>query len=299
MNEINTSVQRLCSDLVKASSTLSDTEARFLVDSYYTIQANRIRSASQMRSLAKTGEPNELFGWLTTQSTILEKQIVRALDKYTNAHKMGNWMREIYGIGPILSAGILANISMQHWKCKGKNNKKACKEGEPCTASCGIVKVETVGHIWRYAGLDPTQKWEKGKKRPWNSSLKSLCWKIGQSFMKLSNHPECFYGHLYLERKQFEIARNERGENKELALTLLNKVNRSTESYKHLSQGKLPPAQIDARARRWAVKIFLSHLHAEWYRREFNTEPPKPFAISVLGHAHMIEDPSLKNIKYE
>lgn len=107
--------------------------------------------------------------------------------------------------------------------------------------------------------------------------------------MKMSGRPECFYGHLYLERKQFEIARNERGDNKQLALTLSQKVNRSTEAYKHLSEGKLPPGQIDARARRWAVKIFLSHLHAEWYRREFNTEPPKPFAIAILGHAHMIE----------
>lgn len=288
MNEMTSSVQRLSRDLAKAGATLSDTEARFLVDSYYTVQDDRIRSAAQMRALAKEGEPNELFDWLTTQSSVLEKQIVRALDKYTEAHKMGSWMREIYGIGPILSAGILANISMRHWKCEG-SGKKACKEGEPCTASCGMVTVETVGHIWRYAGLDPTQKWEKGQKRPWNASLKTLCWKIGQSFMKMSSRPECFYGHLYLERKQYEIARNERGENKQLALTLSQKVNRSTEAYKHLSEGKLPPGQIDARARRWAVKIFLSHLHAEWYRREFNTEPPKPFAIAVLGHAHMIE----------
>ncbi|NTV78926.1 MAG: hypothetical protein HGA25_07310, partial [Clostridiales bacterium] len=119
--------------------------------------------------------------------------------------------------------------------------------------------------------------------------LKTLCWKIGQSFLKMSGRPECFYGHLYLERKQYEIARNDRGENDQLARTLAQKVNRSTEAYKHLSEGKLPPGQIDARARRWAVKIFLSHLHAEWYRREFETEPPKPFAIAILGHAHMIE----------
>lgn len=286
--EFNTSVQRLSRDLAKAGATLSDTEARFLVDSYYTVQDDRIRSAAQMRALEKSGEPNELFGWLTTQSSVLEKQIVRALDKYTEAHMMGSWMREIYGIGPILSAGILANISMQHWKCVA-GGKHSCKQGEPCTVGCGVVTVETAGHIWRYAGLDPTQKWEKGQKRPWNASLKTLCWKIGQSFMKMAGNDNCFYGKLYLERKQYEIARNERGENIHLAKELSQKVNKSTEAYKHLSQGKLPPGQIDARARRWAVKIFLSHLHAEWYRRLFNTEPPKPFAIAILGHAHMIE----------
>ena len=288
--ELRDSVKRLSRDLAKAGATLSDQEARFLVDSYYTVQDDRIRSASQLRALEKSGEPNELLGWLTDQSSILEQQIVRALDKYTDAHKMGSWMREIFGIGPIISAGLLANISMTHWKCNG-TGKHNCKEGEPCTASCGMITLETVGHIWRYAGLDPTVKWEKGKKRPWNAALKTLCWKIGQSFMKFSTNPKCFYGHLYLQRKQFEIERNDRGDNKELAKQLSEKVGRFTEAYKHLSEGKLPPGQIDARARRYAVKIFLSHMHAEWYRREFGKEPPKPFAIAVLGHAHMIEAP--------
>jgi hypothetical protein len=32
--------------------------------------------------------------------------------------------------------------------------------------------------------------------------------------------------------------------------------------------GGLPPAHLDARARRYAVKIFLSHLYAEWRKLE-------------------------------
>jgi len=34
--------------------------------------------------------------------------------------------------------------------------------------------------------------------------------------------------------------------------------------------------------------MFLSHLHECWYREHYGTEPPKPFAISILDHAHLI-----------
>lgn len=258
-------IERLTRDLKAAARTMSADEARFLVDYYYIAQEDRKRSNNQERALSASQEPHTVLTWLAVQSSSLEGEIRKALDAYTDAHIMGSWMRGIVGIGPVIAAGLLAHID--------------------------ITKAPTAGHIWRFAGLDPTVVWEKGKKRPWNAKLKTLCWKLGQSFMKQKGHVNCFYGRLYDERKAFEIARNERGDNCEYALERAHFFGKTTEAYKHLSAGKLPPAQIDARARRYAVKIFLSHLHAEWYRQEFKTEPPVPFAIAHLGHAHMIEPP--------
>jgi len=261
-------IEKLKKDILNAAVRLSDDEARFLVDYYYIAQEDRKRSSNQKLALTKTQEPNAVITWLAAQSMTLEKQILRALDSYTQTHLMGNWMREIYGIGPVISAGLLAHID--------------------------ITKAPTVGHIWSFAGLDPRRKWEPKTKRPWNASLKTLCWKVGQSFMKFSNEPECVYGHLYRQRKEYEIKRNEAGGNAEAAAEGATRVKKTTDAYKFYIIGKLPPAQIDARARRWAVKIFLSHLHAEWYRRHFNQEPPKPFAIAILGHAHEIKAPEVK-----
>lgn len=48
-------IQRLTKDIKQASYVLSDDEARFLVDSYYTMQDNRIRSAAQIRSMNESG----------------------------------------------------------------------------------------------------------------------------------------------------------------------------------------------------------------------------------------------------
>jgi hypothetical protein len=261
METVNEPIKRMSRDIAIAAKTLSDDEARFLVDAYYMMQDDRKRSHNQVRALGESAEPNSVLNWLAEQSETLEKQIKRALDQYTQGHVMGAWMRQVHGIGPVLSAGLLAHID--------------------------IEKAPTVGHIWSFAGLDPTKQWEKGQRRPWNAQLKTLCWKIGQSFMKFSNDEDCVYGHLYKERKAYEIARNDRGENEVVAKEKALKVGKTTDAYKHYSIGKLPPAQIDARARRYAVKQFLSDMHGAWYTIHYGKEPPLPYPIAILGHAHL------------
>jgi hypothetical protein len=50
----------------------------------------------------------------------------------------------------------------------------------------------------------------------------------------------------------------------------------------------LPPAHVHARARRWVVKLFLSHFHAEWFQKHYGKPAPLPYAIDILKHAHLI-----------
>lgn len=172
-------VARLTKDLKQASITLSDSEARYLVDAYYVMQEDRKRAHNQSRALGEAEEPHSVISWLADQSGSLEKNIALALDVYSDSHPTGRWARSIHGIGPIIAAGLLAHIKLDPWRCRNVDAKKACKEDEPCSALCGCEVVETVGKVWRFAGLDPTVKWEKGKKRPWNAALKVLCWKAG------------------------------------------------------------------------------------------------------------------------
>src|SRR5215472_11009016 len=75
-------VQRLSRDLREAAVTLTDTEARYLTDTYYMMQENRKRAKNQERALgsAETPEPHEVLTWVGDQSEVLEKQIQRALD---------------------------------------------------------------------------------------------------------------------------------------------------------------------------------------------------------------------------
>ena len=281
-----------------AAQKMSKSEVRLLVDGYYQIQEYRKATGNQITQLIKqqvgdeklkTWIDNDLkkimaeigsMGYATFDLILyiyenterLEKNIRAILDKYSNASHIGQWCREITGIGPVIAAGLLAHIE--------------------------IEKAPTAGHIWSFAGLDPDRKWEKGKKRPWNASLKTLCWKIGESFVKVSNNPKDVYGKLYQQRKALEDQRNDRLEFRSQAENKIEEIQRNkiswnsfqqTVSYTdYYSQGKLPPAHIHARAKRYAVKIFLSHLHGEMYRDHYHCEPPVPFAVAILGHAHVI-----------
>jgi hypothetical protein len=241
-------------------------------------------------------EPHDALDWTLTQFTTLEGEVGKFLKHYTENHPLSWFFERTIGIGPVLAAGLLAHID--------------------------IRKAPTAGHIWRFAGLDPTQTWEKKTKRPWNAELKKLCWKVGDSFVKFSNHPNGFYGRIYRERKAYEWQRNLAGGNAENAAKAMERkrFGASTDAHAWLSGqcdpekardllelgqpvsaaacagdgvAMLPPAQIDARARRYAVKIFLSHMQECWWEQEYGEKPPKPFAIAALGHAHYIQPPQV------
>lgn len=255
-------IKRLSRDLIKATATLSDAEARYLVDSYYQMQANRITAENQIRSMGETAEPHLVLAWVMDNAQLLEKQIKRALDAYSKVSEVGQWSRSVVGVGPVIAAGFLAHID--------------------------ITKAPTVGHIWRFAGQDPEQKWEKKQKRPWNASLKTLCWKLGESFVKVSGKDDAFYGKIYLQRKDYENAKNDNGDYREQAVEGAKRVGKNTEAYKSYKEGKLPKGHIHARAKRYAVKLFLSHWHEQNYQFTYGEKPPLPYPIAILGHAHKI-----------
>ena len=263
--EIRSSVAILDKDLRNAASTMTDNEARFLVDSYYQMQANRIRSNNQIRQMSE--EPHDILFWLSTQSTVLEKNVKAALNVYSNAHPIGKRIRTVVGIAEVIASGLVAHID--------------------------ITKAPTAGAIWRFAGLDPTIEWKKKTKRPFNAQLKVLCWKLGESFVKVSGNEKAFYGKIYRERKELEVKRNDNGDFADQAENILEKKNigKTTEAYKHYTNGKLPPAHIQARSTRYSVKLFLSHLHEVWFKHEYGTNPPNPFVLEHEGHAHKIEPP--------
>lgn len=254
---------RLTRDLRDAALTLTDDEARFLVDGYYLMQEQRKRSDNQVRAMGE--EPHQVVEWLAKQSHTLENQVKSALTKYVSGHDMWPWFESVKGIGPILSAGLLAHIDME--------------------------KCPTVGHIWAFGGYDPTREWGKGEKRPWNASLKTLFWKCGESFVKVSGDEEATYGQIYKQRKELEIARNEAGKFAAQAAATLKKkkFSKTTDAYKAYISGKLPPAHIHARAKRYAVKLFLAHMHEHWHQIHFDRPAPAPYPIAhIPGHTHKI-----------
>lgn len=324
-------VAKLTQELKQDARGMGREEARFLVDAYYMMQKDRIAAGNQVSAGARQdAPPMPLVTWLNNHLKAIEQRIQGLLGQYAEASPVGQWSLSVCGIGPVISAGLLAHID--------------------------IAQAPTVGHIWRFAGVDPTYKWHgkeggaalvqaalgrktgslsaedmaalaaaanmrvenllprftdvHGKpvahtaanavnalaKRPWNAGLKTLCWKIGESFVKVSGNDADVYGKVYRERKELEEERNAAGLFADQAAAALEAKNfrRDTTAKQCYEQGILPPGHIHARAKRYAVKLFLAHWHHVAYECHFGVPPPKPYVIEHLGHAHYIGPPGWK-----
>ena len=266
--------------LVKSAASLSCHDARDLVFDYWRVQEDRIRKQHRIRERSKLGlEPHGITLYFLEQDMIREKNQRKMIAKYVPTQNIGQWMLSINGIGPVFAAGLMALID--------------------------ISKVEYVGQIWRYAGLDPTQEWAEGQLRPWNARLKTICYLIGESFVKSRNGKKDIYGQIYYKRKQEEQAKNLAGDYAEYAAKMLRKKKFKEDkiAYQYYSIGQLPPGHIENRAMRYAVKMFLSHLFMVWYEMDRGRKPAKPFVISrtLLGndeygfHSHLLNPPNWEN----
>ena len=254
-------------DVRAAAQLLGKEEIRYLVKAYYQVQEFRKAANNMALAMKKLERPNELVSWLSKSQNVLEDDIKVALEVYAQNDPLGQWALSQHGIGPVLTAGLLSEIE--------------------------VDRAPTAGNVWSFAGLNPAVEWKKGKKRPWNAQLKVLCWKIGDSFMHHAGSEKCVYGHIYKQRKELEIERNERGDFADQAAAILEKKKiKKPETLKVYKDGRLPKMQIELRARRVAVKLFLAHYLdvAHWFAKGKRT--PEPYALAHMGHAHEIKVPN-------
>lgn len=245
---------------------LDKNEARFIVANYYAEQDARKREDSQVRHLGIKAEDKAVQRFLQHSADThagLEKDSQKMLLAFAESSKVGRWMLSQLGIGPVIAAGMLAHLD--------------------------ITRAPTAAHFWSFSGLNPNMKWEKGQKRPYNPSMKQLCYHFGEVAKRSSNHPDSVYGKIYRERKEFLEARNEAGYNAARAETFVTK---SAEWKRILKKGKLPPGNLDRQAGNYAAKIFLSHLHAVMLWDHYGSAVAVPYSIAMLGHKHFISVPN-------
>lgn len=364
LTPIHKLAQDMAKGLRQSGGGITDNEARYLVDLYYNMQSNRIAIGNQSKGLDRdakkagnAAEPHEAIDWTGKQFAVLEENVAKLLAIYTETHPMAWFFEHTIGIGPILAAGLLAHIDITKaptaghvWRFAGLDpNVQWCSRDQakaiwsetkgPSIEERLTLVAERIGrnpanllHMATHKPDGTAIKLTEANaiaaiaRKPFNGPLKTLCWKIGESFTKTCNHPNGFYGRVYRERKAQEWARNLDGRLADQATRALTgkKIGKQTDAHAWYSGGcsadkarvllesgttptpaacqadddhpgtpMLPPAQIQMRSQRYAVKLFLSHLQECWWRQETGTEPPAPYVIAHGGHAHYIAPPQL------
>jgi hypothetical protein len=319
---------RLTADLRAAARLLGRRQIRALVDLYYQVQEVRKVTANQRLAGAAAGEPNELVRWTADNWRRFEDDIKRAMLEFASSYRVGQWMLDVVGVGPVISAGLLVHLhplhpTVGHWySLAGLNpdmhwlgKERAAVAVKEAVAAAGSAEAAiplvakqngmVPATLRRYASTDgkgngraitPANLTAGAARIPWNAGLKRLLFLTGDCFVKFSNHPKESYGTTYRQRKEYEQAKNERGDYRDQAVRSLADKNfgKDTEARRWYEQGKLPPARIHLRCQRYAVKMFLSHVHTVMWWDAHNCPPPVPYAFTLAGedHRHYVPPPN-------
>jgi len=352
-------IEKLTKDLKNASYRLERREARYLVDFYYQIQEFR-KTASNQAKVQAGNEPNQLVSWTSENMRRFENNIKKSLGYFAEAYTVGAWMRSLCGIGEVISAGFLASVDIRFchtagavWRFAGLDpsnqwhsredanqmiadaypGKKFFTREEALKVFADLGRphtliVDSVLFVKDRKRVKAEDVAAAVARKPWNSKLKVLCWKLGESFIKQQNRPKDYYGAIYVDRKEYETIRNESGGNRDVAAREMQryKYGKDTDAYywvngcmtpaqsqllrtevpaaEQLGWAKrnagalgsgtpmLPPGQIHSRARRYAVKLFLSHLQAVMYQDYYGKPGPKPWIFSDPKHTHYKDPPN-------
>jgi hypothetical protein len=296
-------------------SLVSAQDIRAIVDLYYQIQDFRIATANQTRERTSA----YFADWINKQLQVLEDQMKCVLETWSERDPTAKWARSVKGIGPVIATSLSAFIDIEKaktvsalWRFSGQDpsmkwigrkkarkivvrmeeNFKSPKDAIPAIAKETKFSIDALERFAKVYG-EGKITWdslEKAASRcPWNAKLKTLIWKIGDSFVKSSNKGSYFGEQIYRKRKILEHERDANGEHAQIAAEALNEHRfKDATVIATYKKGKLPLGRLELRARRKAQKLFLSLWWEVAFRNHFGKEPPIPYSIAILGHAKKI-----------
>ncbi len=274
--------------------------AKLLVSTYYSLQKERVQTSLRIGQLSRDEvapkkELDFLHDFMDEKLKSAEDEIKKEMDYFTRAVPIHDYfLKHVKGIGPILSAGLISSLGTESpnygvgiarfetisklWAYAGQHTVKVSKEdgkkwfeskaaaiafhkkhvewyAEKAVKKINVddeVKKRLKHSCWGDIELETViAKRKAGQTANWSPFLKTLCWKIGESFVKAGGYYRDEYDHW----REFYDNRD----------------------------ADLPKAQRFARAKRKAIKLFLSDLWRNW--REMEGLPTRnPYIIEKGGH---------------
>lgn len=299
-------------------------EARFLVDIYYQTQKKRIVVDNQIRSIIQEKDTNKsnknlyFLSWYSNCLKTMEKNIKYALDIFSESNYLSKWAKANIGIGPTISSCLVAGLEFREnsyagswWSYCGLNDNNRPWLGKEKSKEIvetvlkenndiiddNVIREISLRTQWSEEHIRTKGVNDKGILNksdiikacsiiPYNKDLKLLMYKIGESFVKVQNKEGSLYGRLYKERLAYETKLNEEGAYKDQALKRSKEVGVNTIAYKYYKEGKLPPAHIIQRCKRYVTKLFISHFWEAAYYNYYGTKAPNPYILKFSEGEH-------------
>lgn len=259
-----------CASLTQREEVMQhESEIRLLTDSFYEVQKTRIQIGNRIAMLKRDYEIDEAMGadlheMVSGRLIDTEKEIEKRVRKYVKPIPVYQlWIGpHVKGVSELLAGSLIAGIG-------------------------DIGRFDTVSKLWKFCGMGinadgSIQKFRKGEKANWNPFLKKTCWKIGESFVKIADRG--YYGQMLHTYKSREIGKCEKNEIMVMPQADIDKLPKEQRA-NYMSAG-----HVHNRAKRKAVKLFLSHLWQVW--RECEGLPTnQPYVTMTDPEHHYYEPP--------
>lgn len=317
------------SDIEAILGHIGPATARVLIDMFYSQSKVRIASENRIRAVWQNFDESEtrVLQKFYDVSSANELLIKAAIGKYVATHEMEPWLMEQTGIGTVLAGGLMAHFNIEKaprdanmHSFAGLGEKCVCVKGErrPWNAFLKSLCAYKIGESFVKNPRSFYGEWfvkRKAAEVVWND--------CGGSGNKHKSRHGVGTGMNTMEaaiRDATDIYKTPEGDRvgkykpNTAAWPWVNacypkgtcgqiiQIKTLTEREAFLAKirldpGKgfpmLPPAHIHARARRWVVKLFISHLHEVWWWTHFKTKPlcSYVFCGSFPEHSHKIEPP--------
>ena len=231
-------------------------ELKIKTETYYAVQKIRIQAELRIKAFVRDERLTEeragaLHFWLDESlkkfEGIIKKEVATLLK---DVPAWTEFMKDVKGVGPCLAGSLVSGI-------------------------VDISRFNHVSSLWHYCGMHvvdgeaPRRK--RGEKLNWHPFLRMTIYKLTDSFIK-QNAEKCLYRRLYDEKKAFYQEKYPE------PVT----VKQGTREITKYTKG-----HIHNMAKRYAGKMFLSHLWAKWRALE-GLSVSDPWIIAHGDHADII-----------
>ena len=241
---------------VKETPRLIGPGLPFVVDTLLSVQKLRIAAQVRESHLELNGKVDKETERVRDIMKATEAEIRKLVVKRMEHHPAWPWLKQVKGCGLENSAKV-----------------------------CGLIEIEradTISSLWSFAGYAPVNgkamKRTKGEKLPYNSQLRTMCWRVGGGLLRAQGCFSVYYGRQKENYQQRFI-----GEGRKIvpAAQLPKEKGKKVENAAFISEG-----HIHMMAFRKMVKLWLACLWLVW--REAEGLPTRsPYALEH-GHTTLI-----------
>lgn len=210
---------------------------RWVADSYDQVQRVRLAMDNRLRAYAQGRDESEIklqgpAALVADNLADAEKQLAKMMNELVKQHPAWEWLSQVRGIGGVLACELLGLLD--------------------------INRARHVSSFWKFCGLavvdGERDRLKKGEKAPYSKRAKTVCYLIGESFLR-SNSPF---------RRVYDDAR----------------------VHYEATHPEWTPLHQHRAAMRKMEKVFLACLWIVW-RKELGLPTELPYAHEHLGHKQL------------